>query len=97
VINIKPPKKLAEEVENYNEKFKLWNAVDDDNYAARIVMINTMSTAQLLKYSHEKDTNKLWSLIKNAQQIKERRKRTSRDVRRARKNREVTLHATIAK
>lgn len=28
-------------------------------------MVNTMSEAQLLKYSHEKGADKLWSLIKN--------------------------------
>ena len=65
VMNVKPTDKPEEDDERYAEKFKLWNEWDDDNYAARTVMINTMSKAQLLKYSHEKDANKLWNLIKN--------------------------------
>lgn len=64
VINVKPPEK-PEGVENYEVEFKHWNEWDDDNYAARAVIINTMSKAQLLKYSHEKNADKLWSLIKN--------------------------------
>lgn len=65
VMNVKPTDKPEEDDERYAEKFKLWNEWDDDNYAARTVMINRMSKAQLLKYSHEKDANKLWNLIKN--------------------------------
>jgi len=65
VIKVKPPKKPEEGVSDYDAKFKLWNDWDDDNYAARAVIINTMSKAQLLKYSHEKSADKLWSMIKN--------------------------------
>lgn len=65
VINIKPPEEPEEGVQNYDVKFKHWNEWDDNNYAARTVMINTMSKAQLLKYSHEKSADKLWRLIKN--------------------------------
>lgn len=65
VINVKPPEKPEEGVSGYEVKFKQWNEWDDDNYAAHTVIINTMSKAQLLKYSHEKSADKLWSLIKN--------------------------------
>jgi len=34
VINVKPPEKPEEGVEDYNGKFKQWNEWDDDNYAA---------------------------------------------------------------
>lgn len=67
-VNMNPPEKLEEDDVNYNvnynNKFKEWNEQDDDNYAARIVIINTINKAQLLKYSHEKNAE-LWSLIKN--------------------------------
>lgn len=59
VINVKPPEKPEEEDEDYRIKYKTWNDWDDDNYAARTIMINTMSKAQLLKYSREKSANKL--------------------------------------
>lgn len=65
VINVKPPEKPEEEDEDYRNKYKAWNEWDDDNYAARTIMINTMSKAQLLKYSREKSADKLWSLIKH--------------------------------
>lgn len=65
VINIKLPEKPEEEDEDYRNKFKTWNEWDDDNYVARTIMINTMSKAQLLKYSREKSADKLWSLIKH--------------------------------
>ncbi|XP_078051960.1 uncharacterized protein LOC144478112, partial [Augochlora pura] len=64
VINVKPVEKPVEGVENYEAKYKIWNQWDDDNYAARAVMINTMSSSQLLKYTREKSADKLWSLIK---------------------------------
>lgn len=65
IINVKPPEKSEEEDEDYRNKYKPWNEWDDDNYAARTIMINTMSKAQLLKYSREKSADKLWSLIKH--------------------------------
>jgi len=45
VIDVKPLEKPNEDVENYEAKFKLWNEWDDNNYAARAVMINTISKA----------------------------------------------------
>lgn len=51
---MKPPEKPEEGAENYETKYKSWNEWDDDNYAARAVIINTMSSSQLLKYSCEK-------------------------------------------
>lgn len=56
---MKPPEKPEEGVENYDTKLRKWNEWDDDNYAARTMMINTMSEARLLKYSHEKGADKL--------------------------------------
>jgi len=44
----------SEGAKKYNKKLKQWNEWDDNNYAARTVLINTMSKAQLLKYSHKK-------------------------------------------
>jgi len=37
---------------------------DDDNYAVRAIMVNSMSKTHLLKYSHEQNANRLWNLIK---------------------------------
>lgn len=65
VISVKPPENPDKGAKNYDAKFKLWNEWDDDNYAARTVLMNTMSKAQLLKYSHEKSADKLWNLIKS--------------------------------
>lgn len=45
VIDIKPPEEPEEGTPNYDIKFRLWNEWDDNNYAARTVMINTMSKA----------------------------------------------------
>lgn len=59
VMNVKPPEKPEEGSDNYNARLRVWNEWDDDNYAARTIMINTMSKAQLLKYSHEKSADKL--------------------------------------
>lgn len=63
VINVKPPEKPEEGAENYDTKLRKWNEWNDDNYVARTMMIK--SEAQLLKYSHEKGADKLWSMIKN--------------------------------
>ncbi|KAG7188019.1 hypothetical protein KM043_015765 [Ampulex compressa] len=43
VINVKPPGKPEEEDNDYEEKNKAWNEWDDNNYAARTLMINAMS------------------------------------------------------
>ncbi|CAK9809372.1 Retrovirus-related Pol polyprotein from transposon TNT 1-94 [Anthophora plagiata] len=65
VMNVKPLEKPEEGVDNYDNKYKIWNEWDDDNYAARTVMLNTMTKAQLLRYSNERNADKLWLLIKN--------------------------------
>lgn len=41
---------------------RAWNEWDDDNYTARTVLINTAS--KILKYSDEKNADKLWTKIK---------------------------------
>ncbi|XP_076660881.1 uncharacterized protein LOC143364367 isoform X2 [Halictus rubicundus] len=64
VIGVKPLIKPVAGEEKYDEKLNAWNNWDDDNYAARAIMINTMSEAQVLKYSREKSADKLWTLIK---------------------------------
>ena len=64
IIGVKPPKKPEEGETDYDAKFKKWNEWDDDNYATRTVMINTMCQAQLLRYSSERSADKLWALIK---------------------------------
>ena len=64
VMNVKPREKPVEGDTEYEKKLKEWNDWDDDNYTARSVMINTMSRAQTLKYSSEKNAGKLWTRIK---------------------------------
>ena len=65
VIGVKPPEKPDESARDYEVKFKVCNEWDDDNYAARTIILNTMNKAQLLKYSYERSADKLWSMIKN--------------------------------
>lgn len=65
VIDVKEPRKPEEEEEGYAEKFTIWNTWDNDNHAARAIMINTMTKAQLLRYSNERNADKLWNKIKN--------------------------------
>lgn len=55
----------------------LENGINDNNYATRTIMINTMSKAQVLKYCSEKSVDKLWNMIKynmaaESEQIKAR-------------------------
>lgn len=64
IIGVKPPETPLEGDENYERKLRAWNDWDDDNYTARTIMLNTMTEAQLLKYSHERNAEKLWNLIK---------------------------------
>ena len=65
VIGVKPKEKPVLENVEYERKQREWNDDwDDDNYTARSVMINTMSRGQILKYSSEKNANKLWTKIK---------------------------------
>lgn len=42
---IKPPEEPSEEEEGYEQKFREWDQWDDNNHAARTIMINTMSKA----------------------------------------------------
>jgi len=65
IIGVKSPEKPSEEEENYGQKFREWDQWDDNNHAARTIMINTMSKAQVLKYCSEKSADKLWSMIKH--------------------------------
>jgi len=64
IIGIKPPEKPKEGETQFEEKFKKWNDWDDDNYAVRAIMVNSMSKTHLLKYSHEQNADRLWNLIK---------------------------------
>lgn len=97
VIGVKPPEKPEEEDPEYNVKFRRWNEWDDDNYAARTVMINTMSKAQLLKYSYEKNANKLWSLIKNnmAAETEQLRSRSLSELSNLRMNRDESVDTFV--
>ena len=61
---VKPLEESIVEEANYEEKLKNWDEWDDNNYAARTIMINTMSKAQLLRYNSIKSADKLWSKIK---------------------------------
>ena len=64
VIGVKPLEEPIVGEANYEEKLKIWDEWDDNNYAARTIMINTMSKAQLLRYNSIKSADKLWSKIK---------------------------------
>ena len=63
-MGVKPPEKPLTGGAEYERKFQIWNDWDDENYTARTIMLNTMTEAQLLKYSHERNAEKLWNAIK---------------------------------
>lgn len=64
VMGVKPVIKPDENDSNYEGNLKLWDEWDDNNAAARAIIINTMDKAQLLKYTHIKEADKLWNTIK---------------------------------
>ena len=63
-MGVKQPEKPIEGEEDYAQKLKIWDDWDDDNHAARTIMINTMTKAQVLKYCNEKTADRMWNLIK---------------------------------
>ncbi|XP_076621596.1 uncharacterized protein LOC143342001 [Colletes latitarsis] len=97
VIGVKPVEKLSAGVANYEEKLKSWDEWDDNNYAARTVMINTMSKGQLMKYSSEKSADKLWSKIKldMAAETEEIKARSLNDLSNIKMARDETVDAFI--
>ncbi|XP_076301279.1 uncharacterized protein LOC143219195 [Lasioglossum baleicum] len=50
---------------NFEQGFNIWNEWDNGNHAARAIMINTMSAAQVLKYCKERNAGRLWNSIKH--------------------------------
>lgn len=97
VIGINPPEKPEEDDAEYAIKFRPWNEWDDNNYAARTVMINTMSKTQLLKYSREKNADRLWSVIKNnmAAETEQQKARSLSELTNLRMNRDESVDAFI--
>ena len=61
IMGVKPPEKPLTGEAEHERKFQIWN---DENYTVRTIMLNTMTEAQLLKYSHERNAEKLWNAIK---------------------------------
>ena len=59
MIGVKPLEEPIVGGANYEEKLKNWDEWDDNNYAARTIMINTISKAQLLRYNSIKSADKL--------------------------------------
>lgn len=64
VMGVKPAIKPEEDDPEYERKLKIWDEWDDNNAAARAIIVNTMDKAQLLKYTHIKEADKLWNDIK---------------------------------
>lgn len=95
VIEVKPPAKPQEDEENYDTKYKAWNEWDDDNYAARTIILNTMTKAQLL--SQERCADKLWYLIKNnmAAEIEQLRARSLSELSNLRMKKEAIVDTYI--
>lgn len=58
-MEVKPPEKPLTGEAEYERKFQIWNDWDNENYTARTIMLNTMTEAQLLKYSYERNAEKL--------------------------------------
>ena len=56
-----------------------------------------MSKAQLLKYSHEKDANKLWNLIKNnmAAETEQLKARSLSELTNLKMNKDESVDATL--
>lgn len=58
-MGVKPPEKPLTAEAEYERKFQIWNDWDNENYTVRTIMLNTMTEAQLLKYSYERNAEKL--------------------------------------